>query len=105
MADAAPAEGAPPAQASKNAPDNMTTAEKQAKVAQLKKDNLQTLDRIVGTLEETNKSADDTLSKMEKNTAAMKRILDKQDAVKENLAQVHLFFWRGTIRYCCSQDL
>ena len=77
--------------ASQNGAANMTTAEKQAKVAQLKKDNLQTLDKIVNTLEETNKSADDTLSKMEKNTAAMKRILDKQDAVAENLAQVRIF--------------
>ncbi len=64
---------------------NMTNAQKQQEMARLKKDQHDTLGRVVNKLQETDRTADKILTGLDDNTAAMKRILEKQDHINENL--------------------
>ena len=66
---------------------NMTTAQKQQEIARLQKDQHGTMDRVIGKLQETDRTADKIMAGLDDNTAAMKRILEKQDHINENLAK------------------
>eukprot|EP00392_Amoebophrya_sp_AT5.2_P001635 g1637.t1 len=64
---------------------NMNNQQMRAQQQKLQNQQHETLDRVIGKLQETDKVADKIMTGLDDNTAAMKRILEKQDHIAENL--------------------
>ncbi|CAD7931379.1 unnamed protein product [Amoebophrya sp. A25] len=65
----------------------MSDAEKKKEIDKLKNENVNTLDNVINVLQQADRTADKITGGLDENTAIMKRILDKQDHINENLAK------------------